>query len=77
MRGVRFHDIRHAFGSEQVAAGTPIATVSALMGHVSTKMTLDRYSHALPVGAAKAAGVMGSLLHRVDKHDANSFDHYG
>jgi integrase len=60
--GVRFHDIRHAFGSEQVAAGTPITTVSALMGHASTKMTLDRYSHALPAGAAKAAAVMGSLL---------------
>jgi integrase len=62
VEGVRFHDIRHAFGSEQIAAGTPVTTVSALMGHASTKMTLDRYSHALPAGAAKAATVMGSLL---------------
>jgi integrase len=62
VEGVRFHDIRHAFGSEQIAAGTPVTTVSALMGHASTKMTLDRYSHALPTGAAKAAAVMGSLL---------------
>lgn len=62
VEGVRFHDIRHAFGSEQIAAGTPVTTVSALMGHASTKMTLDRYSHALPAGAAKAAAVMGSLL---------------
>jgi integrase len=62
VRGVRFHDLRHAAATEMIAAGVPVPTVSAVLGHSSAKMTLDRYSHALPAGADQAAAVMGALL---------------
>ena len=62
VRGVRFHDLRHASVSEQLAAGVDPATVSARAGHASTRMTLDRYAHALPGRGQAAAAVMGALL---------------
>jgi integrase len=62
VRGVRFHDLRHANVSEQLAAGVDPATVAARAGHASTRMTLDRYAHALPAGGVAAGAVMGALL---------------
>ena len=59
MRSIRFHDLRHANVSEQLAAGIDPATVSARAGHASTRMTLDRYAHALPASGTAAAAVMG------------------
>ena len=65
VRRVRFHDLRHASISEQLHAGVDPATVAARAGHASTKMTLDRYAHALPAGDVQAAAIMGGLLPRV------------
>jgi integrase len=62
IRGVRFHDLRHASITEQIAAGVPISTVSARAGHASSRMTLDRYAHALPAGDHEAAAIMGASL---------------
>jgi len=62
MRFIRFHDLRHANVSEQLAAGIDPATVAARAGHASTRMTLDRYAHAMPAGGTAAATVMGALL---------------
>lgn len=62
MSSIRFHDLRHANVSEQLAAGIDPATVSARAGHASTRMTLDRYAHALPAGGTAAAEVLGALL---------------
>lgn len=62
MGSIRFHDLRHANVSEQLAAGIDPATVSARAGHASTRMTLDRYAHAMPAGGSAAAAVMGALL---------------
>ena len=62
LQSIRFHDLRHANVSEQLAAGIDPATVSARAGHASTRMTLDRYAHALPASGTAAAAVMGALL---------------
>jgi integrase len=59
---VRFHDLRHANISQLVAAGIDVRTVSARAGHSSTRMTLDRYAHALPAGDVAAAAALGALL---------------
>lgn len=42
--GVRFHDLRHAFGSWLASAGAPLTTVRDLMGHSSLAVT-SRYAH--------------------------------
>jgi integrase len=59
---VRFHDLRHANITQLIAGGVDARTVSARAGHASTRMTLDRYAHALPPGDVAAANLIGSLL---------------
>lgn len=44
---VVFHTLRHTFASWHVQRGTPIYTLSKLMGHSSLRMT-ERYSHLSP-----------------------------
>jgi integrase len=60
--GIRFHDIRHANITQLIAGGVDVRTVSARAGHASTRMTLDRYSRALPAGDTAAANLIGKLL---------------
>jgi integrase len=44
---VTFHTLRHTFASWLASQGTPILTISQLLGHKSLAMTL-RYSHLSP-----------------------------
>jgi len=62
MKAVRFHDLRHSSITHLIGSGIDISTVSARAGHASTKMTLDRYSHAMPAGDIAAAEAIGALL---------------
>jgi len=45
LRPLRFHDLRHTYGSLLVAAGIDLASVKAAMGH-SRITTTERYLHA-------------------------------
>ena len=40
VREVRFHDLRHPFGTRMAAAGTPLRTLQEWMGHRDFKTTL-------------------------------------
>lgn len=42
--GFVFHSLRHTFATRCVELGINIATISALLGHASIKMTLDTYT---------------------------------
>src|SRR5581483_56898 len=44
---MRFHDLRHTYGSLLVAGGIDLASVKAAMGH-SQIATTERYLHARP-----------------------------
>lgn len=44
----RFHDLRHSHATHLIAAGWPIALVSARLGHSTVVTTLNTYTHALP-----------------------------
>lgn len=46
---LRFHDLRHTYGSLLVAGGIDLASVRAAMGH-SRITTTERYLHARPAG---------------------------
>jgi site-specific recombinase XerD len=40
VRPVRFHDLRHTFGTRMAAAGVPMRTLQEWMGHRDFKTTL-------------------------------------
>ena len=45
--GVRFHDLRHTFGTSMARAGEPVTTIQAWLGHGDLKTT-QRYMHYAP-----------------------------
>jgi len=68
---VRLHDVRHFVATALGDAGTPIATISARLGHRDKATTLNIYSHALPATDAAAGALMGSRLGAVPTHQPN------
>jgi integrase len=57
VREIRFHDLRHTFGTRCAAAGVPLRTLQAWMGHADIKTTMV-YTHYAP-GANEADLVDG------------------
>jgi integrase len=47
LRPLRFHDLRHTYGSLLAAAGVDLVTIKSAMGH-SALATTGRYLHARP-----------------------------
>jgi integrase len=60
VRPVRFHDLRHTFGTVMAAEGAPIRDLMAWMGHADLKTTL-RYAHHSP-GASRGAEFVNSAF---------------
>ena len=46
LEGVHFHTLRHTFATRCVESGFEIKSLSEVLGHASTKVTLDRYVHS-------------------------------
>lgn len=46
LEGVHFHTLRHTFATRAVEVGFDIKTLSEILGHSSTTVTLDRYVHS-------------------------------
>jgi len=44
IKGLRFHDLRHTFGTRLIRKGVDIVTVQSLLGHYSVTVT-QRYTH--------------------------------
>ncbi|MGI8902591.1 MAG: tyrosine-type recombinase/integrase [Solirubrobacteraceae bacterium] len=54
LRALRWHDLRHTFGSLLVAGGVDLVSVKDAMGH-SQLTTTSRYLHARPATERAAA----------------------
>jgi integrase len=54
LRPLRWHDLRHTFGSLLVASGVDLVSIKDAMGH-SQLTTTSRYLHARPAGERAAA----------------------
>jgi integrase len=53
---IRLHDLRHGTATMLLSQGVDIKTISGVLGHSTTRMTMDVYAHVLDsmkVGAAK------------------------
>jgi hypothetical protein len=48
LRRVRFHDLRHTFGSLLLQQGESLTYVKDQMGHSSIQVTVDIYGHLVP-----------------------------
>ena len=54
LRELRFHDLRHTYGTLMVASGAPLRMVQEWMGHRDYKTTLIYADYAPnPAGAAR------------------------
>lgn len=60
--GVRLRDLRHYVASALGAAGTPLATISARLGHRDKATTLNVYERTFPAQDHQAADLLGVLL---------------
>ena len=54
LKGVRFHDLRHAHATLMLQQGVSVKIISERLGHSGVAITLDTYSHVLP-GMQEAA----------------------
>ena len=48
LREIRFHDLRHTFGSQLIQNGASLVYVRDQMGHSSIRVTADIYGHLIP-----------------------------
>ena len=62
LRVIRLHDLRHTNASLALAAGVDLKVVSDRLGHSTTVITADLYTHVIPSVSRKAADQIGSLI---------------
>ncbi len=46
LKGIHFHTLRHTFATRCIEVGFEIKSLSEILGHSNTKVTLDRYIHS-------------------------------
>lgn len=59
---IRFHDLRHTAATFLLAQGVDVRTIMETLGHSQISLTLNTYSHVLPVLQRDAANKMDSML---------------
>lgn len=59
---IRLHDLRHTHASLALSAGIDIKVVSDRLGHSTTSITRDLYTHVVPGLARQAADDIANLL---------------
>lgn len=64
---IRLHDLRHTNASLALAAGVPLKVVSQRLGHSSTGITSNLYTHVIPAVAREAADRIGALITDTDE----------
>ena len=58
----RLYDLRHAHASLLAEAGIPSKVIAERLGHSSTRLTDDTYSHLMPGMQREATDIVGKLL---------------
>jgi integrase len=62
LTGVNWHWFRHAHATLLDSTGTPLGTVSALLGHSSSEITRGTYIHSVPADARQAVEEVEKLF---------------
>jgi len=59
---MRFHDLRHTCATLLLSRGVHPKFVQELLGHATIAITLDTYSHAIPIMGDATAKAMEDAL---------------
>ncbi len=59
---IRFHDLRHSCASLLLAKGISPRVIMETLGHSQISLTMDTYSHVMPVLMKEAADAMDAIL---------------
>nr|OTO10158.1 hypothetical protein A5880_000841 [Enterococcus sp. 4G2_DIV0659] len=62
IRNISFHSLRHTFATRCLEKGVDISSISKLLGHTSTKMTLDTYTDSMLESRQKAISKIDQLM---------------
>jgi len=62
LRHIRFHDLRHSFGTLALQSGVDLKTVSSALGHSAISTTANVYLHAVESLQQEAAARIDALL---------------
>lgn len=69
---IRLHDLRHTSASLALAAGVPMKVVSDRLGHSSTSITADLYTHVVPAVSRDAADRIAAMVPRLTRPNARA-----
>ena len=61
VRIIRIHDLRHSHATMLVSSGVNIEVVSKRLGHANIDMTLNVYTHVMPVAEQHSVDVLEKL----------------
>lgn len=61
IRYIKLHALRHTYATRQFEAGLPLKTVSVLLGHSSTEITSNTYTHVLKKEKEKSIDILSVL----------------
>jgi integrase len=59
---IRLHDLRHTWATLALTAGVPVKIVSERLGHATSAITSDTYSHVTPTMGADAAEKVAGMI---------------
>lgn len=59
---IRLHDLRHTWATLALEAGVPLKVVSERLGHATTAITADIYSHVVPALDRHAAETVAASI---------------
>lgn len=62
VRRYSLHALRHTYATQLLRAGTPVHTVSKLLGHATATQTLNTYAHVNPGDESAAAAALDRLM---------------
>jgi integrase len=71
---IRFHDLRHSHATQLLRQNIHPKVVSERLGHSTTNLTLDTYSHVLPGMQEEAAQKVETALRAAFQHESDAND---
>jgi len=71
---IRFHDLRHSVATLLLARGVHPKVVQGILGHSQIGITMDIYSHVLPIMHQEAMGKLNEAFTHGDEEEETNND---